>query len=314
MGARVVVVGSVNVDLVVEAPRLPAAGETVLGERLARHQGGKGANAAVAAARLGAATTLVAAVGDDDFGRAARAALDAEGVRGEAIAVLDGVPTGAALIVVDPTGENQIAVGAGANAELTAGHVRVSVTEALAEGPGAVAPSVLVSLEIPDAAVDAAISAGRAAGATVLVDPAPARASLLELDLTGVLLVPNRGEALELGGGTDLDAAIARLADRTGAAVVATDGGRGAVVAAGPGAPSQRVDVPSGVRSVDTTGAGDTFAGALAVRLAAGDPLAEAVRFAAAAGAHAVGAAGARAGMPTAAEVRALLERADPGP
>jgi ribokinase len=310
MDARVVVVGSVNVDLVVEAPRLPTAGETVLGERLERHQGGKGANAAVAAARLGAATTLVAAVGDDDFGRAARDALDAEGVDGERIAVLAGVPTGAALIVVDPAGENQIAVGAGANARLAADHVRAAVSGALAAGPGAGRASVLVSLEIPDAAVEAAIAAGRAAGATVIIDPAPARASVLELDLAGVLLVPNAGEARTLAGVAELDAAVRRLAERTGAPVVATDGAHGALAVSAPDAPPERVVVPGGVRSVDTTGAGDAFAGALAARLAAGDRLADAVRFAVAAGAHAVGAVGARTGMPTEAEVRAVLERA----
>ena len=128
---RVVVVGAVNVDFVVAAERLPGPGETVVGPRVERFGGGKGANAAVAAARAGADVTLIGAVGDDDTGRAALDELRADGVRVDGVAVLDGVPTGVALIVVDAAGENQIAVGAGANAGVERDRVRAALLDAL---------------------------------------------------------------------------------------------------------------------------------------------------------------------------------------
>jgi ribokinase len=299
----VVVVGSVNVDLVVAAPSLPGPGETVLGPRAERHGGGKGANAAVAAARLGAPTRLVAAVGDDAFGREALAELVAEGVDVEHVAVLADEPTGAALIVVDARGENQIAVGAGANGALAAAHVRGALARAL-DGAGC----VLVSLEIPDAAVAAAVEAAAARGVPAVVNPAPARPAVLDLAPLHPLFTPNAGELRTLTGEADLERGAAELAARTGRAVVVTDGARGAVIVERPGAEAaQRVPAPAGVRAVDTTGAGDAFSGALATRLAAGDPLPAAVRFAVATGTCAVRREGARAGMPTADEVRALV-------
>ena len=145
---RVVVVGAINVDFVVAAERLPKPGETVVGPRAERFGGGKGANAAVAAARAGADVMLIGAVGDDDTGRAALDELRADGVRVESVAVLDGVPTGVALIVVDAAGENQIAVGAGANAAVERDRVRDALVDALPD-----VDCVLVSTEIPLAAV-----------------------------------------------------------------------------------------------------------------------------------------------------------------
>src|SRR3954468_10360955 len=160
---RVVVVGSINVDLVVSVARLPAAGETVLGGRFARHGGGKSANQAVAAARLGADVALIGAVGDDELGEAAIAELAAEGIDVTGVTRVDEA-TGVALIVVDAAGENQIAIAAGANGALAAEHVPAL------DGAGV----LLLGFEVPDAVVVAAARA--AAGWTVILNPAPPRA------------------------------------------------------------------------------------------------------------------------------------------
>lgn len=306
--AAVVVVGAVNVDLVVAAPRLPGPGETVVGPRVERHGGGKGANAAVAAARAGASVRLVGAVGADPTGAAALAELRAEGIDVDGVAVLDGEATGVALIVVDPAGENQIAVGAGANAALTADRVRGALRGAL---PGA--GCVLVSTEIPGAAVVAAVAAAAAAGVPCVLNPAPVVPAVADALAHGPLLTPNATEIGALAAllaparGPAEDARA--LAVRTGAPVVVTLGGDGALVSTPDGRQDRVPARPTQVR--DTTGAGDTFNGVLATRLAAGEPLAAAVRAATAAASLSVGAAGARAGMPTAAAIDAALR---PGP
>ena len=300
--AVVVIVGSVNVDLVVAAERLPGRGETVLGRRLERYGGGKGANAAVAAARLVAEARLVAAVGCDDLGREALAELRTEGVDVDGVSEVPDEATGAALIVVDGSGDNQIAVGAGANAALGPDRVRRALEGAL-DGAGC----VLVSLEVSHQAVRTAVDAGRERGVPVVVDPAPARASALELAAFGPIFTPNAGEALQLTGEADKRRAAAALIRRTGAPVIVTDGSEGALLLEEPGAEVIALPSPSGVSAVDTTGAGDTFSGALATRIAAGDHLPAAAAFAVAAGACAVRAQGARTGMPMETEVRALL-------
>jgi ribokinase len=300
--AVVVIVGSVNVDLVVAAERLPGRGETVLGRRLERYGGGKGANAAVAAARLGAEARLVAAVGGDDLGREALAELRKEGVDVDGVSEVPDEATGAALIVVDDRGDNQIAVGAGANAALGAARVGRALEGAL-DGAGC----VLVSLEVPHEAVRTAVDAGRERRVPVVVDPAPARAWALELAAFGPIFTPNAGEARQLTGEADKRGAAAALIRRTGAPVIVTDGSEGALLLEEPGAEVIALPSPSGVSAVDTTGAGDTFSGALATRIAAGDHLQAAAAFAVAAGACAVRAQGARSGMPMEAEVRALL-------
>src|SRR6476469_4810622 len=170
MPGRVLVVGSVNIDLVVSVDHLPRPGETVTGGRFARHHGGKGANQAVAAARLGASTAFIGAVGDDAFGPEARAALDTEGVDTTELLAVPGTPTGVALIVVDAAGENSIAVAGGANAALTVDDVRAGLAR-LVPTRGDV---VLVGLEIPADVARAALEAGRTAGATTILNPAPA--------------------------------------------------------------------------------------------------------------------------------------------
>ena len=282
----VIVVGSVNADLVVRAARLPGPGETVTGGRFARHGGGKGANQAVAAARLGARTALVAAVGDDDFGAEALRGLAAEGVDVDGVARLADVATGVALIVVDERAENQIAVASGANAALDGAFVAAAL-ERLEGGV------VLLSLEVGDAALLAGARGARLA----VLNPAPAREVPAALLHAGPLLTPNAGEARDLTGEEDPRAAALALRERTGAPVVVTLGADGALLADGPGDPV-RVPAPR-VDAVDTTGAGDCLNGALAAELARGAALEAAVAFAVRAAALSTLRQGARDGMPT---------------
>jgi ribokinase len=284
---RVIVVGSVNVDLVVDVLRLPAPGETVIGGRFARHHGGKGGNQAVAAARLGALTTFIGAVGDDDFGRAARDALVAERVDVSGLATLDGLATGVAFILVAADGENSIAVASGANAALSADHVRA----ALERMRLVAADVVLVGHEIPTPTAATALAAARDASAVSILNPAPVG----DLDAATVDLAdivnPNEGEleALRAAGAeprrmlVSLGAAGARLVTPDGSSDIAA--------------------LP--VAAVDTVGAGDTLNGALAAALAEGRPLEEAARRAVVAASLAVTRAGAREGMPTAAQLEA---------
>jgi ribokinase len=288
---RVVVVGSINADLVVSAPALPGPGETVTGGTFARHGGGKGANQAVAAARLGAAVALVGAVGDDDLGAAALAELAAEGIDVAAVSRAAGLATGVALIVVDRAGENAIAVASGANGALDAARVAAALDGRLT-GPGGV---VLLGHEVSDEAVLAGARAAHAAGWTAVLNPAPARPLGDELLALAPLLTPNATEAAALTGEADPEAAAAALAASTGAPVLVTLGSAGALLLDGGRAeriPPPRVDV------VDTTGAGDTLNGALAAELARGADLQRAARAAVAAAALSTQAAGARGGMP----------------
>jgi ribokinase len=297
---EVVVVGSVNADLVVSVARLPRAGETVAGGTFARFGGGKGANQAVAAARAGARVTMVGAVGVDDLGDEALRELAAEGIDVSAVARLDGVATGVAAIVVDAKGENLIAVASGANAALSGAEVAAALARLPAGEP--TRGVVLLGHEVPAAAVEAGIRAARAAGRLAVLNPAPARE--LPDDLAGVILTPNADEARELAGEDDAEAAARALAARTGAPVLVTLGARGALLVdreAVERLPAPEVDV------IDTTGAGDAVNGALAAELAAGRPLIEAARFAMAAAALSTRAAGARDGMPRRDEVLAAL-------
>jgi ribokinase len=293
---RVVVVGSINADLVVVTERLPAPGETVSGGRFARHGGGKGANQAVAAARLGAEVTIVGAVGADELGDAALRELTGDGVDVSAVARLE-EPTGVALIVVDAHGENQIAVASGANAALSPTHVTEALHDVLAGEAGV----VLLGHEVPDDVVIAGAEAAAAAGWTAILNPAPARAIPQPVLAAAPILTPNASEAAQLTGQEDPEQAARALRDQTGATVLITLGARGALLL-DDGEPT-RLAAPK-VDVVDTTGAGDTVNGALAAELAAGRGLADAARFAIAAAAVSTGKEGARGGMPRRAEVR----------
>jgi ribokinase len=288
---RVIVVGSVNVDLVITTERLPAPGETVIGGRFARHHGGKGGNAAVAAARLGARTWFVGAVGEDDFGRAAGAALAAEGVDTSELVTLDDAATGVAFILVAADGENSIAVASGANAALPPDHVR----DALAHLAPSAGDVVLVSHEIPTASAAAALAAGRAGGAVTILNPAPADGLDAATVRLADLVTPNEGEL-----------AVLRRAGAEPHRTLVSLGGRGVRLTT----PDGVVDVPAlPVDAIDTVGAGDTLNGALATGLAEGRSLDEAARRAVVAASLAVTKAGAREGMPTRTELETELAR-----
>jgi len=299
-GAQVIVVGSLNADLVVAVERLPAPGETVAGGRYARHGGGKGANQAVAAARLGASVALVGAVGADELGEQALAELAREGVDVAGVARLDGMATGVAAIVVDAAGENQIAVASGANAALTGGAVERALGAAGPRADGA-RGVVLLGHEVPEEAVLAGARAASAAGWQIVLNPAPARTLPAELLALAPLLTPNASEACALAGERDPEAAARALAARTGAPVLVTLGARGALLVDG-----EPVAIPApAIEPVDTTGAGDALNGALAAELAAGSPLGAAARFAVVAASLSTLRPGARAGMPRREEVLA---------
>ena len=294
-------VGSINVDLVVRLPRLPVPGETVLGGVLARQHGGKGANQAVAAARAGARAYLVGAVGSadgqDSVDELAAAGVDVSWVRRAS------EPTGLAVVqVADDTGENQIAVASGANAAVSTDDVDAALS-AVDLGPGDV---VVLSCELPGPPLRLAADVARSTGAWLVVNPAPADPDCLEL-LAGAVATPNERELAVLTG-TDRPAseAAVALSDRTAGPVVVTLGARGALLADS----GLLAHVPAyPVVARDTTGAGDTLTGVLAASLAQGRELRAAVRRAVAAAALAVTREGARAGLPTAAEIDALLAR-----
>ncbi|MGW5415742.1 ribokinase [Actinomadura geliboluensis] len=294
----VVVVGSVNADLVVGVDRRPAPGETVLGSDLAVHPGGKGANQAVAAARLGGRAALVGRVGDDGHGALLRGALAQAGVGLDHLATTPGVPTGVALITVGPDGDNSIIVSPGANARLGPADV------AAARDLIAAASVVSFQLEVPLPAVEAAACIAAGAGGRVVLNlspPAPVPAGLLARCDP---LVVNEHEAAYLldgdpGDPRDAAAALARSGPRS---AVVTLGADGAVVADGDGVTA--IPVPA-ADAVDTTGAGDAFTAALCLRLARGDALRDAARYAARAGAAAVRRRGAQSSFPTPAELPA---------
>ena len=296
MSARVIVVGSINVDLVVAVERLPLPGETVLGGTYARYFGGKGANQAVAAARAGADVSMIGAVGEDDHGSEAVEALRAEGVDVTGVRRVAG-STGVALIVVGPRGENQIAVAPGANRNLAASDADLAGMG----GPGAI---LLTTFEIPMATTLAALRSARHLGMRAIVDPAPAHALSSRLLDLGPILTPNEHEVTVAIGNDDPVAALDELAERHRGPIVVTQGAAGALLVDG----ERRERFPSyPSTSVDTTGAGDAFNGVLATWLAEGQPLEDAIRAANAAAAISVSRPGARAGIPRREELAAFI-------
>ena len=276
----IAVVGSINLDIVVEVERHPAPGETVLGGDRLELPGGKGANQAVAAARLGAQVAFVGRVGDDDAGRRLRDGLASDGVDVSHVTVDADAPTGMALIAVDRAGENTIVVSSGANARVSAADVEAA-REVLAG-----AAVTLVQHEVPEDAVAAAIALGR----RVVLNPAPARPIVAPVDV----LIPNRGELEALAGRGGDPVELARSLD-SARAVVVTLGNEGAAVIEG--SRVERIPAPR-VEVVDTTGAGDAFCGALAQALDAGADLVEAARRAVGAAAESVTKPGAQGGFP----------------
>ncbi|MEM8620486.1 MAG: ribokinase [Actinomycetota bacterium] len=281
----VTVVGSANLDLVAHTERIPDPGETLLATGYAEHPGGKGLNQAVAAARAGAATAFIGALGDDDAGTTLGEVLVAAGVDDSHVMHV-GVPTGRALITVSNDAENTIIVVPGANARLTA--------------PTALFPTRVVAtqLEIPLPTVRRVLELGRGLGAMTLLNPAPA--TRLDTDLLALVdvLTPNEHELALLGGTDALHAAGV-------GAVVVTLGAAGAAIYR-PERPAQPID-PFPVDAIDTTGSGDAFNGTLATLLADGATLSDAVRVACAAGALAATTEGAVPSLPARAAIDALV-------
>jgi ribokinase len=309
---RICVIGSANVDHTLALPRLPRPGETVSGGTLLTNLGGKGANQAVAARKLGAEVRMLGAVGEDGPGREIRGRLDAAGIDVTGIVAVPDAATGTALIFVDAEGRNQIGVAPGANHRLTVEMLRPY------EGAIAWADVVVCQLETPLPVVRWALEEAHRHGVRAILNPAPVRE--LPDDLLGLVayLTPNEGEAAALAGIPigDMDSAVGagrRLLERGAATVIVTLGGEGALVC-------QRdriVHFPAfPVAVVDTTAAGDAFNGALAVGLAAGGTLDEAVPLAAATAALSCTRRGAQDSLPERADVERFLRslRAGEGP
>jgi len=304
-GPEVAVVGSANLDLVVEVETIPVAGETVLGGDLRLIPGGKGANQAVAAARLGRRVAMIGRVGDDDAGRTLRSAMDSAGVDTACLLTTEGAPSGTALISVGADGDNAIVVSPGANGRVNSADVEG------AAGVLAAADVVLLQLEVPLEAVAAAV---RCASGTVVLNPAPAPASMLSLDLLdGVdVIVPNQTELATMAGhaglspigDVDPETAVALARGLPVAAAVVTLGAAGAMVVTP--ADATHVTAPA-VVPVDTTAAGDAFCGALADALVGGADLMAATEWAVRVGAAATLRQGAQPSLPTRSEVGHLL-------
>lgn len=300
--------GSVNMDLVCQAPQLPQAGETLLGTDFQTVPGGKGANQAVAAARLGAPTAMVGRVGDDAFGRSLLASLAEAGVNTDAVQ-LDPHHSGIAAIVVDQRGQNQIVVVPGANGQVAAADAQCFASTLQPQDV------LLLQLEIPLAAVATAAQIAHQRGATVILDPAPVRTDWPD-DLAHhvQILTPNQGEASALVGWevNDVDRAqrAAEVLYQRGIPVVIVKlGAEGVVVLSDRGCFHQPAIA---VRAIDTVAAGDAFNGGLAVAISEGKPLTEAVSWATAVAAHAVTQRGAQSAMPTRSQLMPWLDRLNP--
>ena len=302
MKPKIVVVGSSNTDMIVHAHHLPEPGETVLGGDYIESQGGKGANQAVAAARLGADVAFIARIGRDAFGNASMAAYKAEGISVEYIVRDDNTSSGVALIIVNRHGENVIVVAQGANANLCPADVLAA--ESAIKG----ANCLLVQLEIPLETVQTAIQLAVKHQVPVILNPAPAtQLSPKMLEMVDYL-TPNETEAAFLAGGYSAnkasDAAYILSSKFKVKNIVITLGEKGAMITG-----FHKQTVPSySVNSIDATGAGDAFNGGLAVALARGDKIIDAVKFANAAAALSTTKAGAQPSMPTAKDVQTFLE------
>ena len=308
----IVVVGSINMDLVVRTPRIPGPGETVIGQELHTIPGGKGANQAVAAAKLASADTavhMVGRVGDDDLGQRLLNGLGQYGVHTRHITITEGVASGAALILVDAKGENTIVTAPGANGKLLPRDI--DAAEELIASAGV----VVVQLEVPMNTVTHALALCKKHKVFTILDPAPAPAKRLPKALYGVdVFSPNEHEADALLGFelspkmrkiSDPKQVGSRLLGRGPGMVVLKLGGKGAMIV-GPNGQIETVK-PFKVKVVDTTAAGDAFTGGLAVALAEGQPAVSAVRFASAAGAVACMSFGAQPALPTREAAMALL-------
>jgi ribokinase len=301
----VIVLGSINIDIVAKVDRLPIAGETVRGYDLLTAAGGKGANQAVAAARLGARTYMVGRVGRDRFGTELCESLQSQGVQIDRVLVDDLAPSGTAAIVVDRQGENQIAIVAGANGNLGESDVD-NMRELMPH-----ARVLLLQLEIPVRTVELAVQLARAQNLPIILDPAPARHDLpAQLFACIDIITPNEIEASQLLGfsvhnrETAIEAARALLQMGVGTAIVKL-GGQGAVCAS----VNEALFMPAfPIQAIDTVAAGDAFNGAMAAAIARDLPLKQALVWGAAAGALCATKSGAQSAMPDLVELTNFLE------
>lgn len=302
MPANVVVIGSLNMDLVTRAPRLPVGGETLIGHSFATVSGGKGANQAVAAARLGAQVAMVGCVGDDDYGVQLRDALLGEQIDCQAVSTVDG-SSGVALIVVDDNSQNAIVIVAGANGAMTP--AVIDRFDAVLQA----ADVIICQLEIPDATVGHALKRARALGKIVILNPAPASRPLPADWFAAIdYLIPNESEAAALSGMPvdslqTAESAATRLIAMGAGKVIVTLGAQGSLFANGQG--FEHFPAPK-VQAVDTTAAGDTFVGGFAAALANGQSEASAIRYGQIAAALSVTRAGAQPSIPTISDVQAF--------
>jgi ribokinase len=303
MNKRVTVVGSSNTDMVVKTPDLPSPGETILGGEFVVAAGGKGANQAVAAARLGADVNFVAKLGKDVLGDQAMAGFREEGINTEFVLRDESVPSGVALIMVDSQGENMISVASGANSQLHPPDV-TSAEEAIRSSS-----VVLLQLETPMDTVETAARLARSHGVTVILNPAPAQPLWERLLCNVSVLTPNASETELLTGVRPDDSdrarqAAAMLRSKGVESVVITLGKKGACLLTSDGF---EVFESHSVTAVDATAAGDAFNGALAYMMSSGAGLPEAIRFATRVAALSVTRLGAQPSLPTLAEVEGFF-------
>lgn len=299
MPGHIVVVGSINMDLVVRAPRHPQPGETILGTDFQTFPGGKGANQAVSAARLGSKVKMIGRVGTDSFGDSLLATLQQDGVDTEMVLKTEGVASGVALITVSETGQNNIVVVPGANSRLSPTDIQAACSTF--EG----AAVVLVQLEIPLETVAETVRLARGQGAKVILNPSPAQTLRHELLAQVDYLIPNEYELSLLTGIQSLSIAADELKSLGIQCLVVTLGADGVLVHEGE--ESHHIP-PHQVKVVDSTAAGDAFAGAFAVALSEGRSALDAATFGNAAGALAVTKAGAQPSLPTRETIRQFLK------
>ncbi len=303
--SRIVVFGSINMDLVIRCAHLPTPGETIIADSSSEIPGGKGANQAVAASRAGGCVKMIGRVGDDAFAGRLVENLHREKIDTSTVTLTPDSASGIAVVAVEAGGENSIMVVPGANGQVTPEDV-LNAAESIRESD-----VLLLQLEIPLDAVIAAKEIAREAGVTVILDPAPMPGSLPDQLLHVDMICPNRSEAAAVVGHSiesieEAVACVPQLHRRGAKNVIVTMGGDGAIVSDGNSV--ERI-APFPIRPLDTTAAGDAFAGALAVRLAEGASLAESARFAAAAGAIAATRLGAQPGMPLRHEIEKLAHQ-----